>query len=68
MSADLPRVVVVQWTDAQGEENELVTAVHGHADFVLAEWAEAFKAQHRNTLRQIGQTYDLSVYIELDLG
>jgi hypothetical protein len=68
MSADLPRVVIVQWTNDLGEDEAATTAVHGHADFDLAEWAAAFKAQNRNLLRKIGQADDLSVYIELDLG
>jgi hypothetical protein len=40
----------------------------GNADFTLAEWAEAFKAQNRNLLRRVGAADDLSVYVELDLG
>jgi hypothetical protein len=52
MSADLPRVVIVQWTNDLGEDEVATTAVHGHADFGLAEWAEAFKAQNRNLLRK----------------
>jgi hypothetical protein len=68
MSTDLPRVAIVEWTNDLGEDEAATTAVHGHADFSLAEWAEAFKAQNRNLLRRIGAADDLSVYIELDLG
>jgi hypothetical protein len=68
MSTDLPRVAIVEWTNELGEDVVATTAVHGHADFSLAEWAEAFKAQNRNLLRRVGAADDLSVYVELDLG
>jgi hypothetical protein len=68
MSTDLPRVSIVEWTNHLGEDEVVTTAVHGHADFSLAEWAEAFKKQNRDLLRRVGAADDLSVYIELDLG
>jgi hypothetical protein len=68
MSADLPREVLVLWGNERDEDEEAVVLVYGHADFTLAEWAEAFKAQNRNLLRRVGAADDLSVYVELDLG
>jgi hypothetical protein len=68
MSADLPRDVIMQWTNDQGLDEEAIVPVYGHSDFDLAQWAAAFKAQHADTIKDARGARDLCAYIELDLN